>query len=140
MKLAEVLDMTGVGKKTIYRWMDNHPTLKAVDPNSLLGHPFPKPTNRDGRFVVWDGDEVRLWWSANARTIGRHPEEGTMITMTWERFRSAMLKPPEIEDVNGEAVVEDHMRRVRRYEADGDNVRVWLHDANDAVLFKLTYA
>ena len=53
---------------------------------------------------------------------------------------SAMMKPPEVYEANGEEVVDDHMDGLLRFERNGDDVRLWFRDANDAVLFKLTYA
>ena len=51
-----------------------------------------------------------------------------------------MMKPPEVYEANGEEVVDDHMDGLLRFERNGDDVRLWFRDANDAVLFKLTYA
>ena len=51
-----------------------------------------------------------------------------------------MMKPPEVYDNDGTEVIDDHMAAVLRFEREGDDVRLWFGDPNDAVLFKLTYA
>lgn len=141
MKIADIMNLTSASKATIYRWMESHPTLTVADPSSPLGHSFPKPFKKEGRVVIWDGAEVEEWWRANERTIGRHPEESTVIEMPWDRFRLAMQKPPAVyEDEDGNEIVEDHMAGVIKYEARDGIARIWFHDLNDAVLFKLTYA
>ena len=141
VRTAEVLSLTGASKPTLYRWMEKHPTLSAPTEHSLLGHPFPKPSGKEGREVVWDDHAVKRWWADNHGSVGRHPaDDGCSTTMQWDRFRSAMMKPPEVYEANGEEVVDDHMDGLLRFERDGDDVRLWFRDANDAVLFKLTYA
>ena len=139
MNIAEILKLTGASKPSIYRWMEKHPTLAVADPSSPLGHTFPKPRSKVGRTVIWDEHEVRSWWDANSRVIGRHPEEGPTTTMSWERFRAATLIPPQISEVEGEQVIDDHLEVIHKFEREGDNVRLWFRDATDAVIFKLTY-
>ncbi len=141
MRTAEILKLTGASKPTLYRWMEKHPTITQPNEHTLLGHPFPKPSGKQGREVIWDDDAVADWWAENRNSVGRHPtEDATSTTMRWERFRAAMLKPPEVLEENGEEVIDDHMAGVLRFEREGEDVRLWFRDANDAVLFKLTYA
>ena len=141
MRTAEVLKLSGASKPTLYRWMEKYPTLPQPNEHTLLGHPFPKPSGKQGREVIWDDDAVTAWWAENKNSIGRHPtEDASTTTMRWERFRVAMMKPPEVYDNDGTEVIDDHMAAVLRFERDGDDVRLWFGDPNDAVLFKLTYA
>lgn len=141
VRTADVLKLTGASKPTLYRWMEKHPTLAQQNEHTLLGHPFPKPSGKQGREVIWDDDAVAAWWKENKNSVGRHPTgDATSTTMRWERFRAAMLKPPEVSEENGEEVIDDHMAGVLRFEREGEDVRLWFRDANDAVLFKLTYA
>ena len=49
LRLPEVLQMTGMGKSTIYRWMD-----KGI---------FPKQIQLGERSVVWDEQEITDWMS-----------------------------------------------------------------------------
>lgn len=140
VKTIEILKLTGASKPTIYRWMEKHPTLDVRDEGSPLGHPFPKPQKKEGREVIWDGDEVRAWWAANARTIGRHPVEGQMITLPWDRYRAATLAAPDVYEEDGVMIINDHMKSILRIEHEGDQVRLWFRDPTDAVLFKLKYA
>lgn len=76
MRLNDILVLTGASKKSIYRWMDAHPTIATPDPDSLLGHAFPRPIDQAGRAMVWDEDAVSAWWRENAGTVGRHPVLG----------------------------------------------------------------
>ncbi|MFC0307661.1 AlpA family phage regulatory protein, partial [Rhizorhabdus histidinilytica] len=141
MRLGEILNLTGAGKKTLYRWMEKHPTIDTSDPHSLLGHPFPRPTGNAGRAVVWDEKAVHDWWEANSTTVGRHPENAEVTTMSWEKFRKAMLEKPEtqVDDNTGEEVfIEDDMALIQRFERQGDEVRLWFRNVTDAVFFKLT--
>lgn len=140
MKIAEILKLTGASKPSIYRWMEKHPTVEVRDKTSHLGHPFPKPREKDGREVIWDDGEVDAWWSVNAGTIGRHPTDGNTITMKWDRFRAAMLVIPQVYEEEGVEFIDDDMALVHRFEKDGENVRLWFRDVSDAVLFKLKYA
>lgn len=69
----------------------------------------------------------------------------TRLTIGASRFGAQFvghLTPYSISSCseNGEEVVDDHMDGLLRFERDGDDVRLWFRDANDAVLFKLTYA
>lgn len=73
MKTAELMCLVGVSKATIYRWMEKHPSAKTRSSISLLGHPFPRPIEKDGVEVIWDGDAVEAWFSANKEIVGRHP-------------------------------------------------------------------
>ena len=49
LHLPEVLQMTGMGKSTIYRWMD-----KGI---------FPKQIQLGERSIVWDEQEITDWMS-----------------------------------------------------------------------------
>lgn len=140
MVIAEILELTGASKPSIYRWMDKHPTLAMADPDSLLGHSFPKPVRKEGRTVHWDDDEVRQWWEANGNTVGRHPEDTPTIVMSSESFRRAMQIAPKMIEVDGEEVVDDHMDMVQQFERRDDEVKVGFRNISDAVLFKLTYS
>jgi len=71
IQLADIFNQLGVSKKSVYRWMKQHPSV---------GKPFPKPIGRKGRFVVWDEDEVKAWWAENKITVGRHPKQAATIT------------------------------------------------------------
>lgn len=142
MRLADILELTGAAKKTLYRWMEKHPTIGTADPDSLLGHPFPRPTGNAGRAVLWDERAVHVWWEANSTTVGRHPENAEVTTMSWEKFRIAMQVEPEtkIDESTGERIViDDHMEPIQRFERHGDEVRIWFRTVSDAVFFKLSY-
>jgi predicted DNA-binding transcriptional regulator AlpA len=132
MRLADVLAMTGATKKTLYRWMEKHPTIAEPDPDSTLGHPFPRPSGNEGRAVLWNREAVEAWWALNGATVGRHPENAEMTTMLWLSFRRAML-------VNPEEGLQDDMALVRRYEREGAEVRLWFQNVSEAVYFKLKY-
>lgn len=141
MRLSEVLELTGAAKKTLYRWMEKHPTIDVADPASPLGHPFPRPVGNAGRAVVWNEEAVREWWAINGTTVGRHPENAETTTIPWSKLRQAMLVPPEtyFDDALGREVVDDDMRLVRRYEQEGDEARLWFRNVSDAVYFKLKH-
>lgn len=142
MRLADILELTGAAKKTLYRWMEKHPSIDAPHPGSLLGQPFPRPTGNAGRAVLWDEKAVRDWWEANSTTVGRHPENVEATTMSWEKFRTAMLdeRETDIDDHTGELIViYDHMELIQRFERHGDEVRIWFGNVSDAVFFKLKY-
>lgn len=142
MRLNDVLQLTGAAKKTLYRWMEKHPAIDTPDPNSALGHPFPRPTGSAGRAVVWDEMDVRAWWSANGKTVGRHPPNAETLVMSWEKFRKAMLEAPLTEaNEQGEPVtITDNMLLVQRFERAGDDeVHLWFRNVSDAVFFKLNY-
>lgn len=142
MKVSDVLSLTGATKRSIYRWMESHPSVAVEDTRSLLGHPFPKPISKEGREVVWDESAVHAWWNDNAATLGRHPVETPTGTMPWTSFRKVMLSEPRSveNDSNGEmAVVSDDMDLVQRFERQGDQVRLWFRNVGDAVYFKLKH-
>lgn len=141
MRLNDILALTGASKKSIYRWMDAHPTITIPDPDSLLGHPFPRPVNRAGRAMVWDADAVSAWWRENAGTVGRHPEEAAVIEIGYRSFRRATLMPPaRFSNDDGSVAVEDDLATIRKVEMNGDKVRIWFRAVSDAVLFKVKYA
>jgi hypothetical protein len=144
MKLPEILDKLRVPRRTLYNWMERHPNLPAQDTKSLLGHPFPKPAHKVGRDNVWDAAAVMSWWDANAKTVGRHPEESPTFVMQWDQFRKAMQREPErwTTEEDGETVehVEDDMAMVQRFERiSAKEVRLHFRDSTDAVLFRLKY-
>lgn len=141
VRTAEVLSLTGVSKPTLYRWMDKHPTLSVATEQSSLGHPFPKPSGKEGREVIWNDDAVKSWWADNRGSVGRHPSDDLCFaTMDWKRFRAAMLTPPEVYEEKGQEVVDDHMDGLLRFERDGDKARLWFRNADDKVMFVLTYS
>lgn len=141
MKLKDLLSLTGASKKSIYRWMESHPTIDCPDPDSLLGHPFPRPVERDGRAMVWDAEAVNAWWRQNAGTIGRHPEDAAVIEMGFRSFRRASLKEPKrFQNDDGSVTIEDDIALIRKLEVHGDTVRLWFHSVGDAVMFKVKYA
>lgn len=86
MRLNDILALTGASKKSIYRWMDAHPTITIPDPDSLLGHAFPRPVDQAGRAMVWDADAVSAWWRENAGTVGRHPVLKHNATFVHSRY------------------------------------------------------
>ena len=137
--IAEVLELTGVGKASLYRWMSEHPTLAKADADSQVGHPFPKPTRKQGREVLWNEDVVKNWWEANSTLVGRHPE-GCTVVMPWPRFRKAMLKRPRVfSNDDGSEIVEDHMDMVESFDRRLDDARVRFRSVEDAIWFKLKY-
>ena len=142
MKISEVLTLTDATKRTVYRWMEGHPSIPVEDKRSLLGHPFPRPMSKDGREVIWDESAVHAWWNDNAATLGRHPVETPTTTMPWISFRKAMLSEPQCEenDSSGDAAFfRDDMELVQRFERQGDQVRLWFRSVGDAVYFKLKH-
>jgi predicted DNA-binding transcriptional regulator AlpA len=141
MRLSEILELTGAAKKTLYRWMEKHPTIDTPDPNSMLGHPFPRPVGNQGRAVVWDKEAVTAWWAINSTTVGRHPENAEMTTMPWTKYRAATREPIEtmIDEMGREIVLVDDLELVQRFEREGDEVRLWFRNVSDAVFFKLKY-
>lgn len=141
MKLRDILALTGASKKSIYRWMEAHPTISVPDPDSLLGHAFPRPADRDGRAMVWDAEAVSAWWRQNGGTIGRHPEDAAVIEIGYRSFRRAtLMQPVTFENDDGSAAVEDDIASIRKFEVHGDKVRIWFGSVGDAVMFKLKYA
>lgn len=140
MVIAEIMTLTGASKPSVYRWMEKHPTLTMADPDSLLGHPFPKPVRKEGRTVHWDDDQVQQWWEANGTTVGRHPEDSPTIVMSWESFRRAMQIAPKLTPEDGVEVAHDHMDMVQQFQRRDDEVKLWFRNVSDAVLFKLTYS
>jgi predicted DNA-binding transcriptional regulator AlpA len=144
MKLPEILDKLKVPRRTLYNWMERHPNLPEKDTKSLLGHPFPKPTNKVGRDNIWDDAAVMSWWDANAKTVGRHPEESPTFVMEWDQLRDAMQRPPKrwTTEQKGETIhhVDDDMAMVQRYERlNANEVRLHFRDSTEAVLFRLKY-
>lgn len=138
--IGDVLKLTGVGKATIYRWMNRHPTMRTGRPDSLGGHPFPKPLRKKGREVLWDKSVVESWWTANKDLVGRHPDESNIIIMPWPKFREAMLKRPRLLRMeDGSEVIEDDMDMVESFDRKLDDVRVRFRSVEDAVWFKLKY-
>ena len=142
MRLADVLALTGATKKTLYRWMERHPTIATPDPNSKLGHSFPRPYGNQGRAVLWDEAAVSQWWNDNSTTVGRHPENAEVTEIAWDAFRTAMLMQPNCyhDQESGEDVVEDDMALVMRFERRGDDAILTFKNVSDAVYFKLKYA
>jgi len=144
MKLPEILEKLGVPRRTLYSWMERHPNVKQADPNSPLGHPFPKPTHKEGRDNVWDDEAVEAWWQVNRPTIGRHPTERPVVIMPFASFRKAWETPPSVEtyidnDGKEQTIVEDHMRMVRDYRTHMDDVRITFDSIEDAIWFKLRF-
>lgn len=142
MKISEVLTLTGATKRSVYRWMEGHPSIAVEDTRSLLGHPFPRPMSKDGREVIWDESAVHAWWNDNAATLGRHPAETPTTTMPWTSFRKVMLSEPQCEEKDssgGVAFLRDDMELVQRFERQGDQVRLWFRSVGDAVYFKLKH-
>ena len=138
--IADVLQLTGVGKATIYRWMNRHPVLSVTDPTSPLGSPFPKPKRKQGREVLWDRAQVENWWGANAESVGRHPGESATIVMPWASFRKAMLtKPRRFKEDDGTERVEDDFDKIKEFSRLLDDVRVRFETVDDAVLFRMKY-
>lgn len=149
MRIADIMELTGASKATIYRWMDRHPTLASGSKLSAVGESegalpgttFPKPERKEGRVVIWNENEVLEWWKANEDHIGRHPEESHIIELPYARYRAAMSYPVKVhEDEDGNQVVEDYMASVTKTERNGDLVRIWFADITDAVLFKIKFA
>lgn len=142
-KIADLIRECATGRTTIYRWMEKHPTLDIADPASPLGHPFPKPVGKEGREVLWDASEVSAWWSANSETVGREARNPTFL-MPWTSYRKAMKDAKRVtkrdEKTGEEIVVSDDLEMVQRYERQGEQVRLWFRDVNDAVYFKLKYS
>lgn len=139
--IADILKLTKVGKATIYRWIDRHPTMVVADLSSLTGHPFPRHVRKEGREVLWDAAEVEKWWAANADIVGRHPSDGPTVIMKWEKFRQAMMKRPrEFEAEDGTVTVEDDMEMVVEFSRLLGNVRVKFASLDEAVLFRLKYS
>ena len=141
MDVADVLALTGVSKPTLYRWMEKHPTSVEPSGTSERGKPFPKPVRKDGRTVLWSADEVNGWWRANRRSVGRHPQQKTIVSVPMSAFREAMRAVPEEYEKDGQMVVVDHIAAIRRFEAnrDDDEVKLWFDDAFDAAEFMLRF-
>ena len=141
MKLLEIMARLRVPRRTIYSWMEKHPNVSQQDDKSLLGHPFPKPTHKDGRDNVWDNAAVNGWWTDNAKTVGRHPVVGTTIIMPWKRYREAMQVPPRIiTSENGDEIIEDDIALIEDASVRFGDVRLRFRSADDAILFKLKYS
>lgn len=132
MKVSEVLALTGASKPSLYRWMEKHPVLNEQDPHSPRGHPFPKPIKKEGREVIWDGDEVGAWWVANCETVGRQTET---TTIPWSNYLAAMRATPE---PHADGFTDD-MELILKMERVGPDVRLWFRNPSDAVFFKLKH-
>ena len=143
MKLPEIIETLAVPRRTIYSWMDKHPNVSEQDDKSLLGHPFPKPTHKEGRENVWDDATVHRWWDDNCKTVGRHPLEPAWFDMPMSRYLEVMraYKPSRwTDDATGDERVEDDMLLVQQAEQMGhDSIRLTFRNASDAVLFKLKH-
>ena len=141
-KLADVMHHCEAGKTTVYRWMQKHPTMTSPKPNSLAGTAFPQPIGKDGRVVYWDADAVRAWWAANRETVGRE-SKNAVIVIPWESFRASMTKtesePADNEETGQSAVESDDNRLWYRVERHGEEARIWFHEVEDAVLYKLKW-
>lgn len=137
MRFADIIELTGTKQRTLYNWMEKHPTVATPDSESLLGHPFPRPTGNAGRALLWDADAVRAWWAANKSTVGRHPKDSASAIICWDRYRAAMMEPPTPGE--GDEPDQDHMAGIVTTEREGDNVKLTFRSVNDAIMFKLTY-
>lgn len=140
MTIDDVLKMTKVSKPTLYRWMESHPKLSDAGEDSLLGHTFPKPEAKDGRTVLWSRKNVEAWWADNKAVVGRHPTEPSIIVIPWAVYRNATLTKPKAHEVNGQVMIDDHMAKIRRAEKQGDQVKLWFGEIEDAVMFKLRFS
>ena len=143
MKIADVLKLTNVSNSTLYRWMENHPTMESPLGDRWTGRPFPKPKKKkkEGRIVVWDDNEVLEWWAANASTISKHPNENPNILMNYQDFRAALDCKIEkrFDKVLDQWIYEDDFRLFSRIEPEGDGLRIWFKNKTDQIKFMLRF-
>lgn len=143
MKIAEIAMLTEAKPRTIYRWMDHHPSVPNPQADSLLGHPFPKPIGKEGREVIWDEAGVHAWWEANRSWLGRHPQEGESTVVSDNGFLTAMSEQVEeyIPDPTTNSLLPVHpLAKIEAVEriAPG-KLRVTFRTVADAVEFKLRW-